>query len=29
VELEAIRAAGLEVRVAEVGDHVESKRATA
>jgi DeoR/GlpR family transcriptional regulator of sugar metabolism len=28
-ELEAIRAAGLEVRVAEVGDHVESKRATA
>jgi len=28
-ELEAIRAAGLEVRVAELGDHVEIKRATA
>src|SRR5467141_2973371 len=28
-ELEAIRAAGLEVRVADVGGHVESKRATA
>jgi DeoR/GlpR family transcriptional regulator of sugar metabolism len=28
-ELEAIRAAGLEVRVAEVAHHVESKRATA
>jgi DeoR/GlpR family transcriptional regulator of sugar metabolism len=28
-EVEAIRAAGLEVLVAEVGDHVESKRATA
>jgi len=28
-ELEAIRSAGLEVRVADAGDHGESKRATA